>query len=291
MSEKGVVFLFMVPAVSVLIVTQVYPLLYSAYFSLFDWTLARSPQPGAFIWFQNYSRAFNDHVFMQAVATTTVFAVSATVFELLIGFLLAYLTVGERLLVQVSRTILLMPMVIAPVAVGTMWRMMFSARAGLLNHLLELVGINGPDWLGNPSVALVALIIVDVWQWSPFVMIIYAAAITSLPAEPFRAAAVDGASRWQIFRHITLPLLLPVTLLILMFRFIDALLTLDIVVTTTFGGPGFRTHTVSFWIYQQGLRYFNISYAAATSWIFLITCLLIAVVLLIIRRRLTRWQE
>ena len=281
----------MVPAVSVLIVTQVYPLLYSAYFSLFDWTLARSPQPGAFIWFQNYSRAFNDHVFMQAVATTTVFAVSATVFELLIGFLLAYLTVGERFLVQVSRTILLMPMVIAPVAVGTMWRMMFSARAGLLNHLLELVGINGPDWLGNPSVALVALIIVDVWQWSPFVMIIYAAAITSLPAEPFRAAAVDGASRWQIFRHITLPLLLPVTLLILMFRFIDALLTLDIVVTTTFGGPGFRTHTVSFWIYQQGLRYFNISYAAATSWIFLITCLLIAVVLLIIRRRLTRWQE
>ncbi len=281
----------MVPAVSVLIVTQVYPLLYSAYFSLFDWTLARSPQPGAFIWFQNYSRAFNDHVFMQAVATTTVFAVSATVFELLIGFLLAYLTVGERFLVQVSRTILLMPMVIAPVAVGTMWRMMFSARAGLLNHLLELVGINGPDWLGNPSVALVALIIVDVWQWSPFVMIIYAAAITSLPAEPFRAAAVDGASRWQIFRHITLPLLLPVTLLILMFRFIDALLTLDIVVTTTFGGPGFRTHTVSFWIYQQGLRYFNISYAAATSWIFLITCLLIAVVLLILRRRLTRWQE
>ena len=284
-------FLFMVPAVSVLIVTQVYPLLYSAYFSLFDWTLARSPQPGAFIWFQNYSRAFNDHVFMQAVSTTAVFAVSATVFELLIGFLLAYLTVGERFLVQVSRTILLMPMVIAPVAVGTMWRMMFSARAGLLNHLLELVGINGPDWLGNPSVALVALIIVDVWQWSPFVMIIYAAAITSLPAEPFRAAAVDGASRWQIFRHITMPLLLPVTLLILMFRFIDALLTLDIVVTTTFGGPGFRTHTVSFWIYQQGLRYFNISYAAATSWMFLITCLLIALVLLIIRRRLTRWQE
>ena len=291
MGEKGIVFLFMVPAVSVLIVTQVYPLLYSAYFSLFDWTLARSPQPGAFIWFQNYSRAFNDHVFMQAVSTTAVFAVSATVFELLIGFLLAYLTVGERFLVQVSRTILLMPMVIAPVAVGTMWRMMFSARAGLLNHLLELVGINGPDWLGNPSVALVALIIVDVWQWSPFVMIIYAAAITSLPAEPFRAAAVDGASRWQIFRHITMPLLLPVTLLILMFRFIDALLTLDIVVTTTFGGPGFRTHTVSFWIYQQGLRYFNISYAAATSWMFLITCLLIALVLLIIRRRLTRWQE
>ena len=291
LSDKGVIFLFLVPAVLVLVVTQVYPLLYSAYFSLFDWTLARSPTPGAFIWFQNYSRAFDDQVFMQSAGTTATFAIAATAFELFIGFLLAYLTVGERFLVQVSRTVLLMPMVIAPVAVGTMWRMMFSARAGLLNHLLDLVGINGPDWLGDPSIALISLIIVDVWQWTPFVMIIYAAAITSLPSEPFRAAAVDGCSRWQIFRHITFPLLAPVTLLIVMFRFIDALLTLDIVVTTTFGGPGFRTHTMSFWIYQQGLRYFNISYAAATSWLFLIACLLIAVVLLVVRRRLTRWQE
>ena len=291
LGDKGVIFLFLIPAVFVLVVTQVYPLLYSAYFSLFDWTLARSPTPGAFVWFQNYGKAFNDQVFLQSAGTTAVFAIVATAFELFFGFLLAYLTVGEKFIVQFSRTILLMPMVIAPVAVGTMWRMMFSARAGLLNHLLDLVGIDGPDWLGDPSVALISLIIVDVWQWTPFVMIIYAAAITSLPAEPFRAAAVDGASRWQIFRHITLPLMVPVTLLIVMFRFIDALLTLDIVVTTTFGGPGFRTHTMSFWIYQQGLRYFNISYAAATSWLFLITCLLIAVVLLLLRRRLTRWQE
>lgn len=291
LSEKGMLLGFLIPALFVLIITQVYPLLYSAYFSLFDWTLARSPEPGDFVWFQNYAKAANDEVFIKAVNTTILFAVTATIFELIFGFVLAYLTVGERFLTQVSRTILMMPMVIAPVAVGTMWRMMFSARAGLLNYLLDLVGINGPDWLGNPSVALVSLIIVDVWQWSPFVMLIYAAAITSLPTEPFRAAAVDGASRRQIFRHITLPLLLPVTFLILMFRFIDALLTLDIVVTTTFGGPGFKTHTISFWIYQQGLRYFNISYAAATSWIFLIACLLIAVAFLLIRRRLTPWQD
>ena len=290
LSENGMLILFLLPAVLILIVTQGYPLAYSAYFSLRDWTLARSPQPGPYIGLDNYTRAFDDTVFMGSVETTVTFALMATCFELLVGFSLAYLTVGESFWLQISRTILIMPMVIAPVAVGTMWRMMYSARAGLINHLLSQIGISGPDWLGDPSVALNSLVIVDVWEWSPFVMVIYAAALTSLPQEPFRAATVDGASRWQIFRHITIPLLMPVTLLVLMFRLIDTLLTLDIVVTTTFGGPGFKTHTLSFWIYQQGLRYFNISYSAATSWIMLIGCLLLAIVLLIVRRRVTHWQ-
>jgi len=290
LAENGLLVLFLLPAVVILIVTQGYPLAYSAYFSLHDWTLARSPHPGPYIGFDNYNRAFEDSVFMGSVETTIAFALAATFFELLVGFTLACLTVGESLWHQISRTILIMPMVIAPVAVGTMWRMLYSARAGLINHLLGQVGIDGPDWLGDPSVALTSLVIVDVWEWSPFVMVIYAAALTSLPQEPFRAATVDGASRWQIFRHITLPLLMPVTLLVLMFRLIDTLLTLDIVVTTTFGGPGFRTHTLSFWIYQQGLRYFNISYSAATSWILLLGCLLIAIGLLIVRQRVTHWQ-
>lgn len=290
LSENGMLVLFLLPAVIILVVTQGYPLAYSAYFSLRDWTLARSPVPGPYIGLDNYARAFDDSVFMGAVDTTITFALAATFFELLVGFTLAYITVGESLWLQISRTILILPMVIAPVAVGTMWRMLYSARAGLINHLLRQVGINGPDWLGDPSMALKSLIIVDVWEWSPFVMVIYAAALTSLPGEPFRAARVDGASRWQIFWHITVPLLMPVTLLVLMFRLIDTLLTLDIVVTTTFGGPGFKTHTLSFWIYQQGLRYFNISYSAATSWILLIGCLLIAMVLLIVRQRVTHWQ-
>ncbi len=290
LAENGMLVLFLLPAVIVLVITQGYPLGYSAYFSLHDWTLARSPHPGPFIGLDNYTRAFDDTVFTGSVETTVTFALLATLFELIVGFTLAYLTVGENFWLQIGRTILIMPMVIAPVAVGTMWRMMYSARAGLINHLLRQVGIAGPDWLGDPSVALTSLIIVDVWEWSPFVMVIYAAAITSLPNEPFRAARVDGASRWQIFRHVTLPLLMPVTLLVLMFRLIDTLLTLDIVVTTTFGGPGFRTYTLSFWIYQQGLRYFNISYAAATSWIMLIGCLLVAIVLLVVRQRVTHWQ-
>jgi len=124
---------------------------------------------------------------------------AATFFELVVGFSLAYLTVGESFWLQISRTILIMPMVIAPVAVGTMWRMMFSARTGLINYLLSRVGIHGPDWLGDPTVALKSLIIVDVWEWSPFVMVIYAAALTSLPANPFapRRSMAHRAGRFS----------------------------------------------------------------------------------------------
>jgi ABC-type sugar transport system permease subunit len=150
--------LFLLPAVLILVVTQGYPLAYSAYFSLRDWTLARSPQPGPFIGLDNYTRALDDTVFIGSVDTTITFALAATFFELIVGFSLAYLTVGESFWLQISRTILIMPMVIAPVAVGTMWRMMYSGRAGLMNYLLGRIGIHGPDWLGDPSVALKSLI-------------------------------------------------------------------------------------------------------------------------------------
>jgi multiple sugar transport system permease protein len=205
------------------------------------------------------------------------------------GFALACLTLGESVVFQASRALLVVPMVIAPVAVGTMWRMLLSTQAGPVNYLLGLLGIPGPDWLGDPNLALLSLILIDAWQWTPFVLVVYAAALAGLPEEPFHAAALDGATRWQAFRYVMLPLLWPVTLLLLMFRLIDSLLTLDLVVTTTFGGPGFRTHTLSFWIYQQGLRYFNISYAAATSWLLLLACLAVAVGLLAWRRRAMAW--
>jgi ABC-type sugar transport system permease subunit len=286
LSEKGLLVLFLVPALLVLIFAQGYPLLHSFYLSLVDWALAKSPMPQGFAGPANYVAAAKDVVFIQAVKISVIFALSATVVELLVGFLLAYMTVGESRWVRVSRTLLILPMVIAPVAVGTMWRMLLNSRAGLVNYALSLVGITAPNWLAGPNSALAALIMVDVWEWTPFVMIIYVAALSSLPADPIRAAQVDGASRWQIFRFITLPLLMPVSMLVIMFRLIDSIMVLDIVYTTTFGGPGFSTHTLSFWIYQQGLRYFNISYAAATSWILLAFCLVIAVGLTAIR---TRW--
>ena len=287
--EQAGRFLFVLPALLLLLLTQAWPLAYSLWFSLFDWTLARSPVPGAFVGLGNYRRAFADSVFMGSVGTTLLFAAATVSLQIVLGFALACLTLGERLVFQASRALLVIPMVIAPVAVGTMWRMLLSTQAGPVNHILGMLGIPGPDWLGDPSLALLSLILIDAWQWTPFVLVVYVAALAGLPQDPFHAAALDGATRWQAFRYVMLPLLWPITLLLVMFRLIDALLTLDLVVTTTFGGPGFRTHTLSFWIYQQGLRYFNISYAAATSWLLLLACLGIAAVLLAWRRRAMAW--
>jgi ABC-type sugar transport system permease subunit len=281
---------FLIPALAFLAIAQAYPLFSSLVLSFRDWTLSRSPEPGGFIGFTNYARALNDHVFLGSAGFTIVFAVSSTLLQMAFGLAIALLVVGESFALRLVRTLLMLPMVIAPIAVGTMWRMILSARVGPLNRALAAIGIDGPNWLGDPTLAQVSLILIDAWQWTPFVTIIYTAALASLPGEVLEAAAVDGASRWQTFRLVVWPLLLPVTALIAMFRLIDSLLALDVVFTTTFGGPGFATHTLSFWIYEQGLRYFNISYAAATSWLLLILCMATAAVFLFWRRRVTAWQ-
>jgi multiple sugar transport system permease protein len=290
LGERGPFILILLPALIVIGVAQAWPLATSLVISFFDWSLARSPRIGPFIGFGNYARALTDGVFLGSVAFTVGFAVATTLLQMSLGLALALLTVGDALRLRLSRTLLMLPMVVAPVAVGTMWRMILSARVGPLNKGLAAIGIQGPNWLGDPAWARVSLVLVDAWQWTPFVAIIYAAALTSLPADVIKAASVDGANRFQIFRLIVWRMLLPVTILVAMFRFIDALLTLDLIFTTTFGGPGFATHTLSFWIYQQGLRYFNISYAAATSWLMLVFCIVIASGFLVWRRRVMTWQ-
>lgn len=288
--ERGTLLLFLLPGLAVLLAAQLFPLGWSAWISLQDWSLSRAPEPRGFAGLTNYARALSDPVMLGSIRTTVLFALGTTALQMVVGFALAWLTVGETRLLRLSRTLLILPMVIAPIAVGTMWRMLLSARVGVVNHALALFGIAGPDWLGNPALALISLVFVDAWEWIPFVTVIYAAALATLPVEPIAAAAVDGATPWQSFRYVIWPMLLPITILVLMFRLIDALLTLDVVFTTTFGGPGFSTYTLSFWIYQQGLRYFNISYAAAASWLLLFACLTVAVGLLTWRARVARWQ-
>lgn len=291
LGERGILVAFMVPAVAIIMVAQFYPLGYSLYISMVDWTLSRSPEPGGFVGFANYTKMASDGVLQGAIWRTIWFALASTAAQVVLGFILAYVTMGETRSLRITRTLFILPMVIAPVAVGTIWRMMLSARVGPVNQVLRDLGIPAPDWLGDPSLAMLSIVIIDVWEWTPFVFVIFAAALASLPAEVLKAAEVDGATSGQILRMIILPMLAPVGLLVVMFRLLDALLTLDVVFTTTFGGPGFATHTLSFWIYQQGLRYFNISYAAAISWASLVGCMLLVIGLLLWRARLSRWQK
>ena len=290
LGDSGVLMLFLVPSLLLVIAAQFYPLAYSAVISMFDWSLARSPTIGPFVGLDNYVRTFQDPIFGGALTYTIVFAIASTALQLSLGLGIALLTVGESYTMRFTRTLLMLPMVIAPIAVGTIWRMILSARVGPLNQALAAIGIDGPNWLGDPLWASFSLIMIDAWEWTPFVAVTLTAALTSLPADLLRAAEVDGANRWKTFRHIVLPMIMPVIVLVAMFRLIEAFLTLDIVFTTTAGGPGYATHTLSFWIYQQGLKYFNISYAAASSWIMLLACLAIALGFLAWRRQVGKWQ-
>ena len=150
--------LFILPAVVILLFSQLYPLLYSLVMSFRDWALARSLQPGGFVGLQNYMTALKDPLLLNAVRISVIFAFFSTTFTILLGFTLAYFTVGENILMRLSRSLLIIPMVIAPVASGTLWRMMLNPRTGLINQLLGFVGIKGPVWLGTPTLALFSVI-------------------------------------------------------------------------------------------------------------------------------------
>jgi multiple sugar transport system permease protein len=176
------------------------------------------------------------------------------------------------------RTVMLFPLMIAPVIAGVLWRTLYHPTYGVINAVAGLVGIPPQEWLGSPSQALPAVITVEIWQNLPVVVFILAAGIQSLPVDLYKAAHVDGASQWQIFTRITLPLLRPVILVLLLLRIMDAFKVFDIVFTMTYGGPGQTTELLSMLIYKTGLRFFQIGQASAMSWVFLVGIFLISLV-------------
>ena len=260
---------FVLPAFLIVVAVQFYPLAYSALLSVQEWSLTKSQQPEGFVGLANFIEELGDETFRRSVRNSALITGGAVFVQMILGVCLAYLTMGSSWRMRAVRTTLILPMVIAPVAAGTLWRILLNSRAGLVNHLLSLVGIQGPEWLASPDWAVVSVILLDTWQWTPFVLLVAGAAIASIPPDLLEVASIDGASRWQIFRLVELPLLMPLLLLTLVFRMLESLLSLDSIYSLTFGGPGFSTYTMTFYIYTQGLRNFNFGAAAATSWIFM----------------------
>ncbi|UCH27161.1 MAG: sugar ABC transporter permease [Trueperaceae bacterium] len=262
--------LFILPAFVVVVAVQFYPLAYSLLLSFQDWTLTASQATEGFNGLENFRKLLSGNVFSRSVRNSAIITGAAVLVEMVLGMALAYLTVGSSWLIRSVRTVLILPMVIAPVAAGTLWRMMLNSRAGLVNHLLGFVGIDGPQWLASAEWALVSVILVDIWIATPFVLLVVAAGITSIPGDLKEAAYIDGASRRQVFLRIELPLLAPLLLLTVMYRTLDSLLSLDTVFTLTLGGPGYSTYTLTYFIYTLGLKSFNLGQAAAASWMFML---------------------
>jgi multiple sugar transport system permease protein len=274
--ERLVLFVFLAPAVLFLLITSVYPLLNSLRLSFFSWNMMIPYSTPHWFGLGNYTRLLGDQEFWNSVKATFIFVLAAVSIELVLGMVLAILATSDVHAMGPIRTILLFPLMMTPVVAGVLWRNLFHSSYGVINNIIGLVGIPAQTWLGNPAQALPAVITVEIWQQLPVVAFVLAAGISSLPIDMYKAAAVDGASWWQSFRMITLPLLKPVVLVVLLLRIMDAFKVFDIVFMLTYGGPGQRTEVLSLLIYKTGLKFLQIGQASAMSWLFLVFIFIIS---------------
>lgn len=253
------------PASLTLFAITIYPLLYSLRISFYRYDLTAGGGP-VFIGFDNYARLlFDDPRFWSALGRTTYLVATGVSIQLVLGIALASLFSRLGRARGLVTSLALIPVMMAPVVVATQGVVIYNAQYGPINYLLNRIGLPGLIWLGDRGVALQTILLTDVWQWTPFVALIMAAGMSALPQELYEAAAVDGASPWQVFRRITLPLLQPLIIVVVLLRLMDIFKTFDYVYVMTRGGPGSATETLSYYNYLQGLQFFSFGYAAAMS--------------------------
>jgi multiple sugar transport system permease protein len=263
--EKHSPFLMTVPAILILILVSAVPLVYVLAISFTNSTMAKPFQ--AFVGFANFKNAFHDEIFGISILNTLVFALSTTCITIVLGFILAFALQQEKRMSGIFRTVALLPLFTPPVAVAMIWRLIYDPNAGLLNYYMFKLGLSRHviAFLGDPKLAMSSIILADVWQWTPFCFLLLFAALQALPREPYEAAAVDGTTSWQVFRRLTLPMVLPNLIVVFTFRLIISFKVFDLVYMLTLGGPGNATQVTSFYIYRLAFRMFNTGYGGAIS--------------------------
>lgn len=267
---------YIAPAFLVLIVVLVYPLGYALWLSFHQWTLRTFRQGIPFIGFDNYRDLFSNPDFLNSIRITFTFVGLAISIEFILGMALALLLHQELKGKGLFRSMILLPMMCTNVVIGLMWRLLLNYQYGLVNYYLGSLGLMPIEWLSSPKVAMASVVIVDVWNTTSFVALMLLAGLQSLPEEPYEAARMDGASGVQSFYYLTIPLLKPIILVALLWRFIDTFRIFDVVYLLTAGGPARVTETVSIYIYRYGFQSFNLGVAAASSFIMLLIMLVIA---------------
>ncbi len=284
-SDKAACWLFLSPALIFLAITALFPLLYSVYLSFFRLKLNLPNQEPVFVGFANYIRMFTDSMLHVSTWNTLLFAVLSVALEVVLGLMVAMVICSDKIWSRVATSIFMIPMIMAPVAIGTLWRMMLDPTTGIINYFLSFLGIDTVQWLANPTMAKISVLLVNVWQLTPWVTVICAAGLKSLPGDCIQAALVDGATPRQIFWNIILPLIKPVLVIVVMMRFTDAFKVFDTVYVMTNGGPGTATEMLPNFIYKQGLKYYDAGYAAALAIVFVITMTLVSIFFLRMRKK------
>jgi multiple sugar transport system permease protein len=268
------------PTIVALLAVIAFPLAFALFVSLHNYDLTKGGI-GAFTGAVNYAAIIGSDLYQTAARNTVVYSVSVVVLEMLVALGLSLLLNQPGLRFRaVYLAILLIPLLVSPVAVGLIWRLLLHPDLGALNWMLGLIGLPKQEWLGGQASAMPTVIGVDVWHETSLMIVIILAGLTALPRDPIEAAMVDGASRWQILRTVTLPLLAPVLVVAALIRMIAAFKTYDLIYILTRGGPGTATETISYTIWKQAFTSLEMGKAAAASFLLLVAIMILTIILI-----------
>jgi multiple sugar transport system permease protein len=285
--ERNAKFIFLVPTIVFLIVLGVFPLLFSLYMLFGKW------QGGTISWvgLENIERLVRQDRFWNSVQLTVLFVILATFAELVLGPVVALSLQSAVVAKNWLRLLFTLPMLLPPIAVSFAWKMLFDYNRGPVNHVLDSIGLGRVEWVGNPSeflgvsVPLLSVVLIDVWQWTPFVALGMLAALESLSPDLYEAATIDGAGVGAMLRDITFPMIAPYVVALIALRSIDAFKIVDTITVLTGGGPGTATEVLTFYGYVAGYRTFNLGFTSAVAWALVIIMTVVFMVLLRVLRR------
>lgn len=265
-SDRHARVLFLAPAVLYLLLLSVYPFVYSLYLSGTNRNLARAGT-GDYIGAANYAGLTQSSLFQTSLANTAVVTVGSIAIELVMGFLVAraFFVIRDRRGIGSFRTLFIIPMMVTPVVVGLLWTYILNPTLGITNYLLTSLGLPAYSGFASSSTALLSVVLVNAWQWTPFLMLLAFAGLSSVSPDQREAAAIDGAGLWAMIRYIELPSIRPLLLIGVMFRVIDNFRLFDIVYATTRGGPGDSTEVISMFAYRHMFQFFNVGFASAVA--------------------------
>ena len=255
-AERNLRILFPLPAIVFIGLLMVFPILYTLYLSFTNWNLTSGMEP-SFVGLNSYLLVFSEPRFLHALGRTFTFTVFAVAIEVVLGVAIALILNRAFVGKSFAKLLLLLPLVATPIAVGIVFNLFYDPTIGLLNFALNALGLPQGLWVSSEKTVIASLVLVDVWQWTPMITLIVLAGLAGLSEEPVEAARVDGASEWQILRYVTIPMVMPVILMAMILRLIDALKTFDIIFAMTGGGPGYASETLNIMGFKYSFEYFR----------------------------------
>jgi len=284
-ARRGKYVLFIVPALILVLAVIIFPWIFTVWMSVHDWDIGMER---SFLGLENYTKLVQDQRFLESIVRTLYYTGLAVVLPAILGVLAAVIFHQDFPFRGLLRGIFIMPLMATPVAIALVWTMMFHPQLGVLNYLLSLVGIPPQLWVYSRDTVIPALVLVDVWHWTPLVMIIVLGGLAALPTEPYESALIDGANKWQMFWHITFPLVLPFLMVAVIIRAIDALKAFDTIFVITQGGPGTASETINIYLYLQAFAFYKIGHASAVVVVFFTIIVIFSLLLLYVRQK-TIW--